>query len=107
MPQNRWLVPWRAVLSELTTAYRMLNEATTSADVCRELGLRADRYRWCSQFGGMNADDAKRLRIWESQAALETFRSSGPDTEQPGDAPGCPFKRATSPTCGSCSEGGE
>src|SRR5437899_6764806 len=23
---------------------------------------------------------------WESQAALETFRSSGPDTEQPGDA---------------------
>jgi quinol monooxygenase YgiN len=50
--------------------------------------------------------DPGRVNIferWESQAALETFRSSGPDTEQRRRCSRCPFRSTTSPTCGPCS----
>jgi hypothetical protein len=49
--------------------------------------------------------DPGRVNIferWESQAALETFRSSGPDTDSAGRCSRWRF-RSTSPTCGPCS----
>src|SRR5437870_9451546 len=53
--------------------------------------------------------DPGRVNIFErreSQAALETFRSSGPDTEQRRRCSRCPFTSTLSPTCGPCSARG-
>jgi putative transposase len=38
------------------------------ADVCRELGVAEQTYyRWRNQFGGLKADDAKRLKELEKE----------------------------------------
>jgi putative transposase len=48
----------------------MLNEGKGVADVCRELQVSEQTYyRWRNQFGGMNADDAKRLKDLERENA--------------------------------------
>jgi putative transposase len=40
------------------------------ADVCRELQVSEQTYyRWRNQFGGMNADDAKRVKALERENA--------------------------------------
>ena len=40
------------------------------ADVCRELQItEATYYRWRNQFGGLKADDAKRLKDLERENA--------------------------------------
>ena len=51
------------VVRKLATADRMLGEGKEIADVCRELGVSEQTYyRWRNQFGGLKADDAKRLK---------------------------------------------
>jgi putative transposase len=46
----------------------MLNDGKDVADVCRELQVSEQTYyRWRNQFGGMNADDAKRLKDLERE----------------------------------------
>jgi transposase-like protein len=58
------------VMRKLATADRMLNEGKDVADVCRELQVSEQTYyRWRNQFGGMNADDAKRLKDLERENA--------------------------------------
>ena len=58
------------VVRKLATADRMLNEGKDVADVCRELQVSEQTYyRWRNQFGGMNADDAKRLKDLERENA--------------------------------------
>jgi putative transposase len=58
------------VVRKLATADRMLNEGKDVADVCRELQVSEQTYyRWRNQFGGMNADDAKRLKGLERENA--------------------------------------
>ena len=58
------------VVRKLTQADRMLGEARTSADVCRELQVSEQTYyRWRNQFGGLKADDAKRLKDLERENA--------------------------------------
>jgi putative transposase len=58
------------VVRKLATADRMLNEGKGVADVCRELQVSEQTYyRWRNQFGGMNADDAKRLKDLEQENA--------------------------------------
>jgi putative transposase len=58
------------VVRNLATADRMLNEGNDVADVCRELQVSEQTYyRWRNQFGGMNADDAKRLKDLERENA--------------------------------------
>ena len=58
------------VVRKLATADRMLNEGKGVADVCRELQVSEQTYyRWRNQFGGMNADDAKRLKDLERENA--------------------------------------
>ena len=44
-------------------ADRLLGEGTPLVDVCKHLGAtEATFYRWRHQYGGMRADDAKRLK---------------------------------------------
>ena len=50
-------------MRKLATADRMLGEGKDVADVCRELQVSEQTYdRWRNQFGGLTADDAKRLK---------------------------------------------
>jgi len=47
---------------------RMLAEGKDIADVCRELQVSEPTfYRWRNQFGGLKADDAKRLKDLERE----------------------------------------
>ena len=58
------------VVRKLATADRMLGEGKDVADVCRELGISEQTYyRWRNQFGGLKADDAKRLKELERENA--------------------------------------
>ena len=44
-------------------ADRLLAEGKDTAAVCRELGVsEATYHRWRNQFGGLKAEDAKRLK---------------------------------------------
>ena len=58
------------VVRKLAQADRMLGEGKDVADVCRELGVSEQTYyRWRNQFGGLKADDAKRLKDLEKENA--------------------------------------
>ena len=56
------------VVRKLAYADKMLGEGKDIADVCRELGVAEQAYyRWRNQFGGLKADDAKRLKDLEKE----------------------------------------
>lgn len=56
------------VVRKLTTADRMLAEGKDVAAVCRELQVSEPTYhRWRNQFGGLKADDARRLKELERE----------------------------------------
>jgi putative transposase len=56
------------VVRKLTEADRLLAEGKDVADVCRALQVsEATYHRWRNQFGGLKADDAKRLRELEKE----------------------------------------
>ena len=58
------------IVWKLGQADRLLGEGNTVTDVCRELGVTEQTYyRWRNQYGGMKADDAKRLKELEKQNA--------------------------------------
>lgn len=58
------------VVRKLTQADRLLADGNDIADVCRELQVSEQTYyRWRNQFGGLKADDAKRLKDLEKQNA--------------------------------------
>jgi transposase-like protein len=58
------------VVRKLTLADRLLAEGKDVADVCRELQVSEQTYyRWRNQFGGLKADDAKRLKELEKENA--------------------------------------
>jgi putative transposase len=51
------------VVRKLTAADRLLAEGKDTAAVCRELGVSdASYHQWRNQFGGLKAEDAKRLK---------------------------------------------
>jgi transposase-like protein len=51
------------VVRKLVHADRLLGEGKGIAEVCRELVVSEQTYfRWRNQFGGLKADDAKRLK---------------------------------------------
>lgn len=55
------------VVRKLGQADRLLADV---AAVCRELGVSEQTYyRWRNQYGGLKADDAKRLKELEKQNA--------------------------------------
>ena len=56
------------VVRKLASADRMLGEGKDIAYCCCELGVAEQTYyRWRNQFGGLKADDAKRLRELERE----------------------------------------
>lgn len=58
------------VVRKLGLADRMLADGADVAAVCRELGVSEQTYhRWRNQYGGLKAEDAKRLKELERQNA--------------------------------------
>jgi len=54
----------------LREAERMLGEGKTIPEAAKELGISEQTYhRWRNQYGGMKADDAKRLKELERENA--------------------------------------
>ena len=58
------------VIRKLREADRMLSEGKEVGAVCQALAVsEATFHRWRNQFGGMKADEAKRLKELESENA--------------------------------------
>lgn len=58
------------VIRKLREADRLLAEGKTTVEVARHLEVSENTYhRWRNRFGGMKADDAKRLRELERENA--------------------------------------
>jgi len=56
------------VVRKLGQADRLLADGADVAAVCRELGVSEQTYyRWRNQYGGLKAEDAKRLKELEKQ----------------------------------------
>jgi transposase-like protein len=56
------------VVRKLTEADRLLAEGKDVAEVCRVLQVTEPTYyRWRNQFGGLKADDAKKLKELERE----------------------------------------
>ena len=56
------------IVRKLREADRLLGEGAQIADVARHLEVtEATYHRWRNQYGGMKADDAKRLRELERE----------------------------------------
>lgn len=55
-------------MRKLMAADRLLAEGKDTAVVCRELGVsEATYHRWRNQFGGLKAEDTKRLKELERE----------------------------------------
>ena len=58
------------VIRKLREAERLLGEGRTIAEVAKQLEISEQTFhRWRNQYGGMKADDAKRLRELEGENA--------------------------------------
>ena len=58
------------IVRKLREGERMLNEGTDITEVVRHLGIAESTWnRWHAQYGGMKADEAKRLRQLETENA--------------------------------------
>jgi len=56
------------IIRKLREADRLLAEGKTTEEVARHLEISEQTYhRWRAQYGGMKADDAKRLRELERE----------------------------------------
>jgi len=58
------------IIRKLREAERMLGEGRTIPEAAKELGISEQTYHcWRNQYGGMKADDAKRLKGLERENA--------------------------------------
>jgi len=58
------------IIRKLREADAELASGTAVADVCKKLGISEQTYcRWRNQYGGLKADDSKRLRDLEKENA--------------------------------------
>ena len=56
------------VIRKLREAERLLGEGKTIAEACKQLEISEQTFhRWRNQYGGMKADDAKRLKELERE----------------------------------------
>ena len=56
------------VIKKLAEGDKLLNEGATVAEVARQFGITETTwYRWKNQYGGMKAQDAKRLKELEAE----------------------------------------
>lgn len=59
------------IVRKLTAADRLVAEGKDTAAVCRELGVsEATYHRWRNQFGGLKAEDVKRLKDLERENTI-------------------------------------
>jgi putative transposase len=66
------------VIRKLREAERLLGEGKTIPEAAAELGISENAFhRWRNQYGGMKADDAKRLKELEVRALKEFFGETG------------------------------
>jgi len=71
------------IVRKLGQADRLLGEGSTVADVCRQLEVAEQTYyRWRNQYGGMKADEAKRLKDLEKQNATLKRLLAGAELEK-------------------------
>ncbi len=58
------------IIRKLAEGHRLQAGGMELVDVCRQLEIAESTWhRWLSQYGGMKADDAKRLKELESENA--------------------------------------
>jgi transposase-like protein len=58
------------IIRKLREAERLLGEGKTIPEASKELGISEQTYhRWRNRYGGMKADDAKRLKELERENA--------------------------------------
>jgi transposase-like protein len=58
------------VIRKLAQGEKLLNEGNEIAEVCRQLEItQSTWHRWRNQYGGMKANDAKRLKEFEKENA--------------------------------------
>jgi len=56
------------VIRKLAQGEKLLNEGNEIAEVCRQLEItQSTWHRWRNQYGGMKANDAKRLKELEKE----------------------------------------
>lgn len=56
------------IIRKLAEGQKLLAGGDTVEDVCRKFGIAESTWaRWLSQYGGMKAEDAKRLKELESE----------------------------------------
>jgi putative transposase len=56
------------IIRKLREAEKMLGEGKTTAEAAKALGVSEQTFhRWRNQYGGMKADDVKRLRQLEKE----------------------------------------
>jgi putative transposase len=56
------------VIRKLAEGERLLNQGDDIAEVCRQLEItQSTWHRWRNQYGGMKANDAKRLKELEKE----------------------------------------
>jgi putative transposase len=58
------------IIGKLREAEVMLSKGQTTGDVCRQLGVSLHTfYRWRKEYGGLEVDQARRLRQLEEENA--------------------------------------
>jgi len=58
------------IIRKLAEGQKLLAGGMTVEEVCREFAIAESTWaRWLSQYGGMTADDAKRLKELEAENA--------------------------------------
>ena len=56
------------IIRKLAVGDRMLNEGSSVQEVARHLAITTSTWhRWKNQFGGMKANDAKKLKVLERE----------------------------------------
>jgi len=58
------------IISKLAEGQKLLASGLTLEEVCRQFGIAESTWaRWLSQYGGMKAEDVKRLKELEGENA--------------------------------------
>jgi putative transposase len=68
MPKKRFTA--EQIIGHLREAEVLLAKGQTAAEVCRHLGIHQQTYyRWRKEYGGLEVDQAKRLKQLEQENA--------------------------------------
>jgi len=66
MPRKRYTV--EQILSKLREAEVALAQGSSTAEVCRSIGVSGQTYyRWRKEYGGLRTDQARRLKELERE----------------------------------------